>query len=130
MIRVFLRTQRIIIDRRIDLDKRDFMEVLVGPSLESADDAALRGFVEKASTTIDLAQEVFDNLESIVRHYDDNEGVSAPAVIARNGLIMAKGRMMNAQKRYGVALDAHSSFLTRELKQRSASERPTTAEMQ
>ncbi len=91
-----MRTQRIIIDRRIDLCKRDFMELVAGPSVESADAAALTGFVEKALVTIDLAQEVFDNQEGIVRHYDDNENVLAPVVIAKNALIKAKGRLINA----------------------------------
>ena len=73
------------------------MEVSARPSAESADAAALRGFAEKASATIDLAREVFDSLESIERHYDDNEDVSAPAVTTRNALIRAERRMMNAQ---------------------------------
>jgi hypothetical protein len=91
-----LRTQRIIICRRIDLFKRDLIELPARPSAEFAEDAALRGFAEKASVTLDLAQEVFDNLEGIVRHYDDIEEVSAPAVTARNALIRAEGRLINA----------------------------------
>ena len=66
------------------------MEVHAGPSAEYADVAALKGLAEKASATVDLAQEVFDCLESIVRHYDDIEDVSAPAVTARNTLIRAE----------------------------------------
>jgi hypothetical protein len=38
------------------------MELHAGPSAESADAAALRGFAEKASSTVDLAQEVFDSM--------------------------------------------------------------------
>ena len=88
------------------------MELCVGPSAESANATALRGLGEKALATVELAQEVFDSLEGIVRHYDDSEDVSAPAVTARNALIKAEGRLINAQQRYGAALDAHSSFLT------------------
>ena len=51
------------------------MELPAGPSAELADVAALRGFAEKASATVDLAQKAFDNLEGIVRHYDDSEDV-------------------------------------------------------
>ena len=91
-----MRTQRIIIVRRIDLDKRDFMKVSASPSAESANAAALGGFAEKVSATFDLAQEVFDSLESIVRHYDDNEDVLAPALTARNALIKAERCLMNA----------------------------------
>ncbi len=63
------------------------MEMPAGHSAESAEAAALRGFAEKSSVTVDLAQEVVDNLEGIVRHYDEEEDVSAPAVTARNALI-------------------------------------------
>ena len=87
------------------------MELLAGPSAELANATALGGFAEKASAIVDLAQEVFDNLEGIVRHYDDIEDVSAPAVTVRNALIRAEGRMINAHQRYGAAMDAHSSFL-------------------
>ena len=87
------------------------MELPACPSVESADAAVLRGFVEKASPTVDLAQEVFDGLEEVVRHYDNDEDVSAPAITARNALVRAEGRLINAQQRYGAALDAHSSFL-------------------
>ena len=87
------------------------MELPASPSAESADVATLRGFAKKASATVDLAQEVFDNLERIVRHYDDNEDISAPTITARNTLIRAEGRMINAHQRYEAAMDAHSSFL-------------------
>ena len=70
------------------------MELSAGPSAESVDAAALRGFAEKASVTLDLAHEVFDSLEGIVRHYDDSEDVSTPAVTARNALIRAEGRLL------------------------------------
>ena len=86
------------------------MELHARPSAE------LDVSLQKASATIDLAQKVLDNLEGIVRHYDDNEDVSAPAVMARNALIRAEGRLVNAHQRYGAAMDAHSSFHTRELK--------------
>ena len=92
-----MRTQRIIIDHRIDLYKRDFMELHAGPSTQSVDAAALRVFAEKASNTVDLAQEVFDSLEGIVRHYDNDEDLLAPAITTRNALIKAEGRMINAQ---------------------------------
>ena len=92
----FLRTQRITIDHRIDILKRYLMELPAGSSAESADVAALRGFAEKASATFDLAQEVFDNLDEVVRHYDNDEDVSAPAVTARNALVKAEGRLINA----------------------------------
>jgi hypothetical protein len=88
------------------------MEMPEGPSAESTNAAALRGFAEKASATVDLAEEVVDNLKGIVCHYDDNEDVLAPAVTARNALIRVEGRLINAQQRYGAALDAYSSFLT------------------
>jgi len=87
------------------------MELPASPSVESVNAAALRGFAEKASNTVDLAQVFFDNLEGIVRYYDNDDGLSAPAVIARNALITAERRMINAQQLYGAALDAHSSFL-------------------
>ena len=86
----FLRTQRISIDRRIHILKKDLMELPAGPSAESADDAALRSFAEKAPATVDLAQEVFDSLEEVVRHYNNDEDVSAPAVMARNALVKAE----------------------------------------
>ncbi len=73
------------------------MELPASPSAESANDASLRGFAEKVSNTFDLAHEVFDSLEGIVRHYDNDEDLSAPAVIARNALIEAEGRMINAR---------------------------------
>ena len=107
-----MRTHRIIIYRWIYLFKKDFMELLAGPYAESANAAALRGFAEKASATVDLAQQVFDDLDEFVRHYDNDEDVSAPVVTARNALVRAEGRLFNAQDRYGAAMDAHSSFLT------------------
>jgi len=58
-----------------------------------------------------LAQEVFDNLEGIVRVYDNEEDFTTPAVAARHALIRAEGRLINAQQSYGAALDAHSLFL-------------------
>ena len=73
------------------------MEMHACPSAEFANVAALRGFAEKASATIDLEREVFDSLDSIVRHYDDKEDVSAPAVTASYAIIRAEGRMRNAQ---------------------------------
>ena len=66
------------------------------PSAKSADAVALKGFAKKLSSTIDLAQEVFDSLEGIVRHYDNEEDLPAPVVIARNALIGAEGRKINA----------------------------------
>ena len=87
------------------------MELPAGPSAESADASALRGFDEKAPITFHLAQTVFDSLEGIVRHYDDDEDISAPAVTARNALTRTKGRMINAHQRDGAAMGAHSSFL-------------------
>ena len=87
------------------------MELPTCPSAESADAVALKGFAEKASATVDLAQEVFDNLEGIARHYDDIEDVSTPTVTARNALIRAEGRLVNAHQRYGAAMYAHSPFL-------------------
>jgi len=87
------------------------MELHASPSAESSDAAALRGFAEKASNTVDLAQEVFDSLEGIVRTYDNEENFEAPAVASRNALIKAEGRLINARKRCGAAMDAHSSFL-------------------
>ena len=47
------------------------MEIPAGPSAESADAAALRGFAEKASDAVDLAQDAVDSLERDVRHYDE-----------------------------------------------------------
>ena len=88
------------------------MKIPAGPSAESADVAALRGFAEKASVTVDLAQDAVDSLERDVRLYDEQEDVTAPAITARNALIRAEGRLQNAQQRYGAALDAHSAFLT------------------
>ncbi len=88
------------------------MKIPAGPSAESANAAALRGFAEKASFTVDLAQDAVDSLERDVCHYDEEEDVTATAVTARNALIRAKGRLMNAQQRYGAALDASSAFLT------------------
>ena len=88
------------------------MELLASPSAESADDAALRGSAEKASNTVDLEQEVFDILKGIVCHDDNDKDLSAPTITARNALIRAEGRLINAQQRYGAAMDAHSSFLT------------------
>jgi hypothetical protein len=84
------------------------MEVHASPFAESSDAAALRGFIEKGSNTADLAQEVFDSLEGIVRVYDNKENFTTPAVAARNALVRAEGRLINAQERYGAALDAHS----------------------
>jgi len=45
------------------------MELLAGRSAESANAATLIGFAEKVSSTVDLAQEVFE--EKIVCHYDN-----------------------------------------------------------
>ncbi len=69
----FLRTQRIIIDRWKDLYKRDFMELPASSSGESSDAAALGSFDEKASNTAGLEQECFENLDRIVRVYDNEE---------------------------------------------------------
>ena len=68
-----MRTPCIIIDRWIDLFKTDFMKLTADPYAESSDAAALRGFAEKASNKVDLAQQVFDCLEGIVRVYDNDE---------------------------------------------------------
>ena len=78
------------------------MELPTGPSVETA---------EKASAIVDLAQEVFDNLEEVVRHYDNDEDVSVQTITARNALVRAEGRLINAQQRCGAALNAHSSFI-------------------
>ena len=72
------------------------MELHGSPSAESSDDAALRGFAKKASNMVDLAQEVFDSLEEIVRVYDNDEDFTTPAVAARNARIRAEGRLVNA----------------------------------
>jgi hypothetical protein len=87
------------------------MELPASSSAELFGVAALVGFAEKASNTVDLAQEVFDNLEGIVRVYDNDEDFTTLAVAARNALIMAEGRLIIAQQRYGSPLDTHSSFL-------------------
>ena len=72
------------------------MELPACPSAESSDAAALRGFAEKASNMVDLAHAVFDTLEGIVRVYDNEEDLTTPEVAARNTLIMAEGRLINA----------------------------------
>ncbi len=47
------------------------MELPTAPSAESTDAAALRGFAKKATDVVDKAQVEFDNLDSIVRVYDE-----------------------------------------------------------
>jgi hypothetical protein len=67
------------------------MELIVSPSVESSDAAALKGFAETTSNTVDLAKEVFDSLEGDVRVYDIDENFSAPTIAARSARIMAEG---------------------------------------
>ncbi len=105
------RTQRIIIDLQIDLFKRDFIELPAGTPAESFDVAALRGFAQKASETVDSTKEAFDIIEVVVRVYEEMDNFTAPAIAARKALIKAEQRLFNAHARYGAAMDAHSTFV-------------------
>ncbi len=66
------------------------MELLVGPSAESSDVAALRGFAEQVSAIVEKAQEVFDNFDEIVRSFDAEEDFSAGAMATRNAIARAE----------------------------------------
>jgi ABC-type uncharacterized transport system substrate-binding protein len=72
------------------------MELHADPSAESSNAVDLRGFAKTTSNTVDLAQEVFDNVEGIVRVYDNEEDFTSPDVAKINALIKAKGRMISA----------------------------------
>jgi hypothetical protein len=72
------------------------MELPARPSAESIDAAALRGFAQKASDVVDKAHVEFDNLDVIVRVYDEQENYGAGAIAARNALMRAEHRLMVA----------------------------------
>ncbi len=87
------------------------MDLLAGTSAEYVDAAAVRGFTQKASKVVDKAQVELDNLDAIVRVYDEQENYAARAIAARNAPMRAEHRLMVAKERYVAALDMHSRFV-------------------
>jgi hypothetical protein len=66
---------------------------------------------KKASVVVDKAQVEFDNLDAIVRVYDEQENYAAGAIAARNALMRTEHRLMVAHERYVAALNTHSRFV-------------------
>ncbi len=60
---------------------------------------------------VDKAQVEFDNLDAIVRIYNEQEDYGAGAIVARNALMRAEHRLMVAQERYVAALDTHARIV-------------------
>ncbi len=87
------------------------MELLAGPSAESIDAAALKGFAQKALDVVDKTQVEFDNLDAIVRVYDEQENYGVGAIAAMNALLRAEHRLMVAHERCVAALDTHFRFV-------------------
>ncbi len=53
----------------------------------------------------------FDSFEKIARSFDAKDDFSAGAVVARNSIVRAEQRMMDARERLAIVLEARSSFL-------------------
>ncbi len=87
------------------------MELPASPSSESPDVAALRGFAEQASASVEKALEVLDSFEGIVRSFNAEEDFLVEAMATKNAIVRAEQRLIEARERLAIALDAHSSFL-------------------
>jgi len=66
------------------------MELPVRTLVEPSDVVALRGFGEKSSVEIDMAQEIFEGLEGIVRVFVLEDNFSPEAMAARADILRAE----------------------------------------